>query len=284
MKRLVVLVFLLAGVVGINPGEAASAYLKIESAPIFADTGTSGANPVTGSYHTAFNESFTFGTPEDTGEYTYNYDPAPPNVYGWVNYWIFSEAGNYPPVPGWNQMVVQFEGESIGGQGGMFDIMANIIEHDGAQPLPTGKELWRDSFRIGVYDIPFPSEPDVKTNSRIQNYILLDNHNPADGPLNPNSPSWQNVDDDDGFLPIIQTSFDADGLDFWYEFDGSMYIFDALEDSALRLITFFEGELPGSNGNGQVPEVPLPAAIWLLGSGLACMSFFGRRRMNNHSC
>ena len=46
----------------------------------------------------------------------------------------------------------------------------NIIR---LKPFQEEKNFGGDYFRIGVYDILFPSEPTVLTNSRIQNYVTF---------------------------------------------------------------------------------------------------------------
>ena len=241
----------------------------VESAPVFADPG--GSNKVVGTFGAAFSESFTFGTPTNTGALA-DYNASAPLNFG-LDFWIKSEAGASGAS---NQMVIQLEGADNGANGGMFDVSNNIIKHDNDQAVPAGKVLWNDQIRVRVNDIAFPSAPTVLTNSRIQNYVTFGGHNPATDTLDPNSALWQNIlDDATGLTPIIQTSFDANGLDILFEFEGGGWVFDALEDQALRIVTFFNGDLPGGNGSGPRP-MPLPGTLLLLGLGI--VSLIGRRR------
>lgn len=246
----------------------------VESAPVFADPG--GSNKVVGTFGPAYSESFTFGTPTNTGPLA-DYDSTPPLNFGF-DFWIKSEAGSSGPS---NQMVIQLEGADNGANGGMFDVSNNIIKHDNDQAIPAGKVLWNDQVRVRVNDIAFPSAPTVLTNSRIQNYVTFGGHNPATDTLDPNSALWQNIlDDATGLTPIIQTSFDASGLDILFEFEGGGWVFDALEDQALRIVTFFNGDLPGNGGPDPDPNpMPLPGTLALLALGV--VSLIVRRRSNN---
>ncbi len=260
-------------------GVSGAATLTIETRPIFADVGA-GTNIVYGSYNAVYSESFTFGTPVNTGPLS-DYDATPPLNFG-LNYWIKSQAGAFDPST--NQMVIQIEGADNGFNGGMFDIMNNVDKYDTSQPIPAGKEFWGDYFRIGVYDILFPSEPTVLTNSRIQNYVTFGGYlDPGTMTLDPNSANWQNIFEDPTFgggLPVIQSTWDASGLDIFYEFSGSLYWADALEDQALRMVTFFEGDLPGGNGPDPDPDplVPEPTTLLLFGFGLLGLAGMNRKK------
>lgn len=266
------LIFLFIGWGGVS----AATTLTIETKPIFADTGGGGGGIVYGAYNAAYSETFTFGIPVNTGPLS-DYDATAPQNFG-LDYWIKSQAGAFDAST--NQMVIQLEGADNGFNGGMFDIMNNVDKYDTSQPIPTGKEFWGDYFRIGVYDIPFVSSPTVLTNSRIQNYITFGGFtDPGSMTLDPNSPNWQNIDEDPTFgggLPIIQSNWDASGLDIFYEFSGSLYWSDALEDQALRMVTFFQGDLPG--GTGPEPVVPEPTTLLLFGFGLLGLAGINRRK------
>ncbi|GEM_PF-6472103 len=176
-------------------------------------------------------------------------------------------------------MVIQLEGADNGANGGMFDIMNNVNKHDHGQPVPSGKVFYSDMFRIGVNDIPFASEPSVLTNSRIQNYVTFGGHDPATETLNPNSANWQNILDDFTALPpVVHAGFDTNGLDLYFEFAGARYWADALEDQAVRLVTFYSGHLPGDgtddggDGGGGGNDIPEPATVLLLGLGILGIS------------
>ncbi len=281
------LAILWAALIAIGAQAQAAPTFFIQTAPIFADADSGGANPITGSFGTIFSESFNFGTPTNTGPLA-DYDSTLPLNFG-LDFWIKSEAGNHALG---KQMVIQLEGADNGFNGGMFDIMNNVKKHDKAQPAPAGKEFYSDRFRIGVNDIPFASEPSVLTNSRIQNYVTFGGYDPATETLDPNSANWHNIlDDFSGFPPVIHTSFDANGLDIYFEFAGAGYWADALEDQAVRLVTFYNGDLPGSDGDdnggggsddggdggGGASDIPEPATFLLLGLGILGVSAFRKK-------
>lgn len=255
----------------------AAPLVTIETAPIFANSDGTGIE--IGTYGIIYNEQFTFGVPTNTGALA-NYDANPPSNFG-LDFWIKSQAGTYSsPI---NQMVIQLEGADNGFNGGMFDIMNNVGKHNTAQLIPAGKVFWGDYFRIGAYDILFPSAPTILTNSRIQNYVTFGGHNPATDTLDPNSTLWRNIEEDPTFggaPPVIQSNWDSNGLDIYYEFSGSLYKMDALEDQALRMVSFFTGDLPEDSGPGSgLAPVPEPATLFLFGIGIVGCLTVGRKKL-----
>lgn len=236
---------------------------QIEAAPVFADD-ASGAGRQLGPYATVYSATSTVATSltsVNTGPLA-DWDANPPLNRGY-DYWLKTQWGPYNEL--WNQMVIQLEGTVISGQGGMIDIMNNTNKYEQSVPVPPGKIWWRTSFKISALDIACPADPLVVTNSRIQHTILHD-HDPATA----NDSGFSNILDDDGLIPVISSSFDASGLDVWFEFDGSLYWADALEDTSLRMVTFMEGEIPE----------PSTIVLLITGSGvlLACTRRKRRRR------
>jgi len=267
--------------------------LIIEFAPVFANVGTH-ANATVGNYFTVFNEPFNIGPPAsgridtNTGIYTPPYTPPPPPppyfFYNDLNYWIKTQTGVFdanvnPPM---NQMVIQLEGSNtqfpnLPGQGGMFDIINDGLQYAANQPAPGGQEYYQTQVRIGAYDIPFPSEPTVLTNSRLQSHTLTNTlvYDPSTETL---TTGWGNVSEDGNGPPTVNSFFDADGLDVWFDFRGSSYAWGATEDQGVRIVTFFNGDFPlasGTNGGG-CENIPEPTTMLLLGSGL--LGLAGLRR------
>jgi len=282
MKKILFLLFFCMGIIlCVCTGLSGAANLKIETAPVFADS--DGTDKELGTFADIYSEAFTFGTPVNTGSLAdYNDDP-PLNIGN--DFWIKSAAGVYSaPI---NQMIIQLEGADDGFNGGMFDIMNNVNKHDSGQSVPAGKEFLGDYFRIGAYDISFPSEPsNISTGSKIQNYVTFGGYtDPGAMTLDPNSLNWQNIENDEGGAPVINSAWDGlnSTLDIFYEFQGSTYWADALEDQALRMVTLFEGDLPIENGNGDPgddnPPIPEPSTVLLFGFGILAITGTCRKKI-----
>ena len=268
MRTLTSFIVAVASVVwSVPPAWSDTFTFSVEAAPIFAMA--DGSASQTGTYQTIYSAALPIPT---TTLYIANTGPladlngSPPHNYGF-DYYVKTQTGAFGSD---KQLVINLEGTVIGGQGGLLDIINNSIKWNGSQAPPAGLVHYSDQYRIGLYNMSFPSAPTVLTNSRLQYHILETNFDPGTQ-LIP-AAQWSNITEDDGTVPIVQTSFDASGLDAFFDFPGGLWAYNSgLEDTALRMVMFYQGEYPGG-GTGPQPTVPEPGSVALL---LTALTFIG---------